>query len=415
MLAALLLLVLFEPGLEYKVSGELPELDAPAFPDLLSAMIDKPFRPIHGLAVFKNGIVFYPAELAAIRAAEASIHLEAFIFHATPIGHQFLDALVERAQAGVRVRLIVDAIGSFPTPDCFFTKLRAAGGVVNWYQPLRLSTLKRYNNRTHRELLVIDGKQAFVGGAGIGAAWDSGFPPQLPWRDTVVRFEGAAVAALQTVFLENWLESSGELLAENAVSAFLESETPTQDSNDIGAFVVGSTPVGGRATCAHILFQVLIAAASHEIRINSPYFLPDRALRRELIAAVARGVRVTVIVPGQFNNHLLTRYASRRHYGELLAGGVRLHEYQPGMIHAKILIADSLWSVVGSTNFDTRSLGLNDEVNLTVRDTVLARVLADHFAQDLISSHRVSFEEWKRRPFPERVIGSLGRLIERQE
>lgn len=414
-IALLLLLVLFEPGLEYKVSAKLPCLDSPTFPYLLSTMIDKPFRPIHGLTVLKNGIAFYPAELAAIRAANVSIHLEAFIFHATPIGHQFLDALAERAQAGVKVRVIVDAIGSFPTPNSFFTKLREAGGAVNWYQPLRLSTLKRYNNRTHRELLLIDGKTAFVGGAGIGAAWDSGFPPRLPWRDTVVRFEGAAVTALQTVFFENWLESSGELLAETALPAPFESQAPVHDSQNIGSFIVGSTPVGGRATRAHILFQILIAAASNEICINSPYFLPDRALRRELIAAVARGVRVTVIVPGKLNNHLLTRYASRRHYGELLEGGVILFEYQPSMIHAKILIADSLWSVVGSTNFDTRSLGLNDEVNLAVKDTVFARVLASHFSQDLTSSHRVSLEEWRTRPLSERLISSLGRLLERQE
>lgn len=415
MLAALVLLVLFEPGLEYKIRGQLPKLDSPAFSALLSAMTDKPCRAVHGLVVYKNGSAFYPAELAAIQAATVSIHLEAFIFHATPIGHRFLEALAERARAGVKVRVIVDGIGSFPTPDRFFTPLRVAGGVVKWYQPLRLSTLKRYNNRTHRELMVVDGRQAFIGGAGIGTAWDTGFAPLLPWRDTVVRFEGPAVAALQTVFLENWLESSGELLAETTISISLKEDRLDPQPAETGALIVGSTPVGGRATRAHVLFQVLIAAATDTICINSPYFLPDRALRRELLDAVARGVRVTIVVPGKFNNHLLTRYASRRHYGELLAGGVMLYEYQPGMIHAKILVVDGLWSVVGSTNFDTRSLGLNDEVNLAVRDGELARELAHHFAQDMALSQQVLLEQWLARPLYERLVGSLGWVIERQE
>lgn len=414
-LGILLTLVLFEPGLEYRIEAPVLSADDPAFLKLLSSMIDKPFRHIQTIDVLRDGVEFYPAELDAICGAKSSINLEAFIFHDTPIGKRFVNALTERARAGVKVRVIVDAVGSFPTSDRFFSDLRAAGGKVMWYQPFRWATLKRLNNRTHRELLIVDGSQAFIGGAGIGSAWDTGTTPSPPWRDTVVRFEGAAVAGLETVFVENWLESSGEILVEKAPVRLLDVENTSSQPTDSGGFVVGSTPVGGRATRAHILLQVLIAAARKNIRINSPYFLPDRALRRELLAAVARGVHVTVIVPGSFNNHPLTRYASRRHYGQLIAGGVQIYEYQPGMIHAKILLIDAVWSVVGSTNFDTRSLGLNDEVNLAVKDADLNRRLAGNFAKDLADSQLVQLAQWKRRPWSERVLGMLSSFFEREE
>jgi cardiolipin synthase A/B len=413
--SVLLLLVLFEPGLEYKINVELPSPDSEKFFPLLSAVIDEPALEVTAFEVLNNGAAFYAAELEAISKAHASVHLEAFILHVTPIGERFLDALTERAQAGVKVRVIVDAVGSMLTPDRFFRRLRAAGGEVSWYQPLRWYTLKRYNNRTHRELLVIDGKTAFVGGAGIGSAWDQGQHGRLPWRDTMVRVDGPTAAALQTVFVENWLESSGEILAdEMAFPVGNRFEMPTVSGERL-SLVVASSPTAGRGARARILFQLLIAAARNSICINSPYFLPDHALRRELLNAAARGVKVTVVLPGKFNNHLIARYTSRRYYGELISGGVDIFEYQPGMIHAKIFIVDDLWSVVGSTNFDSRSFELNDEVNLAVMDRAITARLTADFEHDLQLSKRISFDEWLRRPLVERVAAAFGMIIERQE
>lgn len=411
----LLFLVLFEPGLDYRIDDPLPAPDSRDFWPLLSAVIDEPALEIADFEVLRNGEVFYPVELIAIANATSSIHLEAFIFHRTPIGERFVSALTERAQAGVKVRVIVDAVGSMLTPDRFFDRLRAAGGQVEWYQPLRWYTLKRFNNRTHRELLVIDGKTAFIGGAGIASAWDQGDNGRQPWRDTVIRVVGPSAAAVQAVFIDNWLESSGEILANESVFPIGNRfESPTVTGARL-SLVAGSGPTGGRGTRARVLFQLLTAAARSEIRVNSPYFLPDRAMRRELLKAAARGVKVSVIVPGKYNNHLMTRYASRRLYGELLAGDIAIYEYQPGMIHAKILVVDQLWSVLGSTNFDNRSFGLNDEINLAIMDREIASRLRVDFERDLQASHRIELQEWKQRPLSERLLATIGRLIERQE
>ncbi len=414
-LGVLLFLVLFEPGLAYKIDSELPAPDSENFSRLLAAVIDETVLEIRDFEVLRDGVDFYPAQLAAISNAKTSIHLEAFIFHATPIGERFVSALAERAQAGVKVRVIVDAVGSMLTPARFFERLRDAGGNVVWYQPLRWYTLKRFNNRTHRELMVIDGMTAFIGGAGIASAWDQGDKGRPPWRDTVVRVAGPTAAAVQTVFIENWLESSGEVLADEAVFPIGNQFEPLTVTGERLSLVVGSSPTAGRGTRARVLFQMLIAAARSEIRINSPYFLPDRALRRQLLNAAARGVKVSVIVPGKYNNHLMARYASRRLYGELLSGGIDIYEYQPGMIHAKILIVDRLWSVVGSTNFDSRSFELNDEVNLAVMDKKIAGRLTSDFERDLHASLAVELREWVRRPVAERMLATIGRMIERQE
>jgi cardiolipin synthase len=181
------------------------------------------------------------------------------------------------------------------------------------------------------------------------------------------------------------------------------------------ALVVNSTPSTGRSSRARILFQVLLATAKHSIHITTPYFLPDASARRELVRAVQRGVEVTVINPGRKSDHLLTRRSSRRLYGELLQAGVRIFEYRPAMIHAKVLLVDEKWSVVGSTNFDNRSFGLNDEVNLAALDAGLAARLEADFVADLKDSHEITYEEWRQRPLAERITESFGWLLERQQ
>ena len=406
----LLLLVLFEPGLGYHVNAPVPPADAPEFLRVLGAITDSDVHRAQTIGVLTDGPAFYEAELAAIRGARRSVHIVAFIFHPGEIGDRFLAALIERARSGVAVRVVVDAIGSFPTPDRYFASLRAAGGVVAWYQPIRWYTLKRFNNRTHREIIVVDGDTGFVGGAGIAAHWLGGDRGARPWRDTMLRVRGGLVAGLQTAFAENWLESTDQILANAEVFP----DVVSADAGPSGLVVLG-TPSPARSSSARVLFQVVIAGARETIDINSPYFLPDTCARRELIAAAGRGVRIRVITPGRANNHLSARLASRRRYGELLRAGIEIHEYQPGMIHAKILVMDGLCSIVGSTNFDNRSFGLNDEINLAVVDRDLAARLGVDFERDRASSHRVSLAEWSRRSLGERALALLGLLLERQE
>ena len=417
----LLILVLFEPGLPYRVKPPGVPLDSEAFLCLLGATADAREHRYSHMEVHTNGADFYESELAAIRQAARSVHLEAYIFHPSPIADRFLQALTERARAGVNIKLVIDAIGSLQTPDRYFKALRQAGGRVEWYQPIRWYLLKRLNNRTHRELIVIDGEIGFIGGAGIASHWIDGDKPALlrpmgpPWRDTVCQLSGDLVTGLQSTFAENWLESSGNVLSgEDCFPVCKCGPGPAADASLPSGLVIMSTPSAARSTRARMVFQILLACARKSIHINSPYFVPDRSAVAELVRAVGRGVEVKVITPGKFNNHPITRVLSRRRYGKLLHAGARIFEYQPAMIHRKIMIIDGLWAVVGSTNFDNRSFGLNDEVNLVAVDPALARRLETDFDRDLSESTQILFAQWRRRPLSERVLATVFRPFERQ-
>lgn len=411
----LLLLVLFEPGLAYSIRGPLPPSESREFLNLAAALVDVPVMGASRVAVLAGGALFYEEELRAIAAARRSVHLEAYVFHPSRIAQRFIEALAERARSGVRVRLVIDAIGSINLTERWLAPLRAAGGEVHWYQPVRWHTLKRFNNRTHRELLVVDGAVAFVGGAGVGAWWTGEKRSGLPWRDTMVRVEGPLAAGLQSSFAENWLESSGEVIADAGDFPPFRTVVLSAQAGETRGLVVTSAPSAGKATRARILFQLLLAAARKSIHIQSPYFLPDRSVVRELARAVERGAEVLVLVPGRHNNHPLARLASRRRYGALFDAGVRIFEYQPAMMHAKVLLVDGVWSVIGSTNFDHRSFGLNDEVNLAVQDPELCAELERQFAADLQACEEASREQWERRSLGERVLAGLGRVLERQQ
>jgi cardiolipin synthase len=380
----------------------------------LSAIVNaRPFAAGE-LEVLAGGERIYAAALQAIGAAQRSIHLEVYLFLRGRAGDEALKALTERARAGVAVRIVVDRIGSLMTPKRYFAGLAAAGGRVYWYQPVAWYTLKRFNNRTHRDILVVDGDVAFVGGVGVADFWLGPPGRGRPWRDTMVRIRGDLVKALQTSFAENWLEAAGEVLPE-AEFALLTPEEPRVVPPERGlAMVVNSTPSAGRATQARLLFQLLVASARESIKICSPYFLPDRSLMAELERAARRGVPVTILTPGKWNNHPITRLASRRRYGRLLEAGAAIHEYQPTMIHAKVFIVDGLWAVVGSTNFDNRSFGLNDEVNLAVLEKGFAARLEADFAADLEQARPITLAEWRRRPYAERLLALGARVLERQ-
>jgi cardiolipin synthase len=321
-----------------------------------------------------------------------------------------VDVLAERARAGVQVNLLVDALGSLGLTNAFLHEFTGADGKVARYNPVRWNRLPRYNNRSHRELLIVDGKIGFVGGAGIADHWFRDKGKNRRWRDTMVRVEGDSVPNLQATFAENWLEATGEVL--NGTQYFPVYEPKVESA----VLVVNSTPSGGGSTRARILFQLLIASAQKSIFITTPYFLPDASLSDELAcAARERGVDVRVIVPGKHTDHQLTRSSSRRAYGKLLKAGALIYEYEPAMIHAKILLVDGIWSVVGSTNFDNRSFGLNDEVNLAAFDEAFTLRLQEDFVADMAVSRPMSYQQWQSRSVFERAPELLGWVLERQQ
>jgi cardiolipin synthase len=396
---------------EYRITGaeEMPGMDAPRFLTLVESLADAKVNRTGNLEVLTNGPNFYPAALEAIRAARRSICLEAYIFHTSEIGRMYVEAMAERARAGVQVKITLDAFGSVSARRPFLRALVEAGGRVGRYNGLRWDRLLRIGSRTHRELLIVDGKVAFIGGAGVADQWYSGAKGSPRWRDTMVRVEGEAVPNLQATFAENWLAASGELLVSEAYFPDI------QCSHPMTTLVVNSTPTVGGSTRARVLFQLLLASAQQSISITTPYFLPDKSLMRELCGAVERGVMVRILVPGRKSDHLLTRSASRGGYGPLLKAGAEVYEYQPSMIHAKVLCVDGLWAVVGSTNFDNRSFGINDEVNLAVKDAAVTLRLETDMANDLKDSRRITLEDWRRRPVTERATELLGWVFERQQ
>jgi len=320
-LAAFLLSGLFGPMPEYQINDrdQLPSSDSPEFLNLLESLVDAKVNDRGTVKVLKDGPCFYSAELEAIRNAERSVNLEAYIFQKGSIGRKYLETLTERARSGVQVNLLLDAFGSAGTTRGFFLPLLEAGGKVRWYNSPAWYRLERLDNRTHRELLIVDGRIGFVGGAGIADQWYSGMRGKPRWRDTMVQVESDAVPHLQATFAENWVTANGEVLVGDA---YFPTATFTGQTT---AMVINSTPTVGGATRARMLFQLLLASARHSISITTPYFLPDKSLTQELCRAMEeRGVKLRILVPGRKSDHLLTRSASRAGYGALLHAGAEI-------------------------------------------------------------------------------------------
>jgi cardiolipin synthase len=401
------LVLLFTPRIDYHFTG--PVTDEAHLVRVLEQECQTRLHAGQRVEVLTNGARFYPAMLAAIADARYSINVEAYIFQPGHIADQMVEALAERALAGVEVRIVLDAIGSSGMLwSAAATRLTEAGCQFDYYQPLRWYRLHRANNRTHRELVIVDGRIAFIGGAGVADWWYRPEGDAQPWRDTMVRVEGPVVASLQGVFSENWLECGGEILTSPA------SWPPLEHTGPVEALLIRSSP-SDRATASRVAFQLLMACARESIDIHTPYFLPDHNLRRTFIDTVARGVRVRVLVPGPRSDQRLVRLASRRLYGQLLEKGVRIFEYQPGMTHAKVMMIDDRWAVLGTTNFDNRSFEHNDEVNIAFRDRDVSARLRQDFEADLANSEEVTYDDWSRRPILERALTPLSWILERQQ
>lgn len=409
-MVTLILAGLFAPGLQYSlVSPPSVGVDSKAFLDELEPLTNSKITSNNQIQVLENGENFYAAELDAMRQAQHSIDIEAYIFHKGRLTREVVDLLTQRAKAGVKVNLVLDSVGSFSTHRSYFKNLRAAGGHVEWYHRLRLHNWFMSNNRTHREITVVDGNIAFVGGAGYADWWRYPEKKEPRWRDTMVRFEGDAVAAIQGTFVENWLEASGQLLnGPDYFPSIVGHGTST-------ALVIASTPTSRGSSLARVLFQMLIAGARKSILITTPYFLPDKSMREELVRARRRGVTVKVIVPGQHADHTLTRSSGRSSYGDLLKSGAEIYEYESAMIHAKVTVVDGVWSVVGSTNLDNRSFGINDEINVAVLDPGMAETLTRDFETDASQGKQITLQEWNNRGVFERLLEYIGWIFEHQQ
>ncbi len=376
----------------------------PQFVRAIGALLGPALVPGNRTETLLNGDRIFPAMLAAIRSAEKTITFETYIYWSGKVGKEFADALAERARAGVKVHILVDWAGSQKMEEAMLDEMRSSGAEIHKYHPPHWYTLDRINNRTHRKLLVVDGRIGFTGGVGIADNWSGDAQDPDHWRDTHYRVEGPVVAQMQAAFLDNWMKVSGTVLHGEAYFPPIEPRGPHL------AQMFKSSTEGG-ADSMHLMYLLSLAAARERIDLSMAYFVPDELALKALEDALKRGVKVRIILPGTQTDAKLVRRASRALWGPILRAGGEIYEYQPTMFHCKVLVVDSLWSSVGSTNFDPRSFRLNDEANLNIYDREFAlRQIAD-FDNDLKRARRITYEEWTGRPWTEKAWERLWSLF----
>jgi cardiolipin synthase len=380
----------------------------PAFFGSAHAMADPP--PLEGNAVqlLHNGDEIFPAMLTAIRGAKASVNFEAFLFYSDGVGRQFRDALCERARAGVRVRVLLDGIGSGSEfSDADETVFRQAGCTFAYYHPTRSWRVDKMNRRTHRRILVVDGKVGFTGGVGFADKWSGNADSPDHWRDVQARLEGPIVAKLQGAFQQHWVRATGETIS--GASEF----PPLPSAGKLRTQLIASHSFS--VSPISLVQAVAFASAEKTIFITNAYCAPSKNQVKLLTTAAARGVDVRILVPGQHNDQPMTKSAGRGAYGKLLEGGVKIFEYEPAMIHTKTMVVDGLFSVFGSSNFDCRSAQINEELDITVYDEGFGAEMNSVFEQDLRHSKPYLLEEFKKRSawerFSESIVAPLAPLL----
>jgi cardiolipin synthase len=395
-------LLIFACGKVPSVS-KIPQItlaDTSFFPTI-EAHADAPIVYGNRIDILLNGDETFPAMLRDIKKAKQTITFAQYLYEDGPIAYELAQAFADRCRSGVEVNILLDSHGT-NTPAEIPETMRDAGCHVEYFRRVEAPQvvfpwkLMRYNYRNHRRILVIDGRIGFTGGYGISAAWMGNGRTPEHWRETNARIEGPLVKNLQAGFAESWLETTGILLGDSGYFPRLEPR------GKVPAQIVRSSPAGGSFQ-NYMLFLISITSARKSILITNPYFIPDDQMIEALLKAVARGVRVMVLVPGKID-HKITYRASRSNYGRMLLGGIQIFEYTASLMHAKTMVVDGIWATLGSTNLDNRSFALNEELNLTVYDSLVAGRLEEHFREDLKYSKQITYEHWKGRGFKEKFF-----------
>src|SRR3954465_161808 len=343
----------------------------PRFPDYVASLVGAHPTGGNTYQVLTNGDQIFPAMLVATDTAARRISFESYIYDEGTIGEQFTSALERAARRGVQVDLVVDAMGASKIPKEWRDRLRTAGAQIGEFGKLRWYSLEELNYRTHRKILVVDGRVAFSGGVGVADHWQGHAQDRDHWRDTMVRVEGPLARLMEAAFYENFVETLGP------VTPTLDPAPPAPPDPKDSGFELRSSPTGGSNDLKR-LYLIAISAARRTLDVCSPYFITDESSERALLQAVKRGGHVRILVEGDITDAKPVKYSSRDAYEHLLAQGIEIYEYQPTMMHTKVMVIDSAWSMFGSANFDNRSLELNDEMNVAATDRGLAqRLLQD--------------------------------------
>jgi cardiolipin synthase len=384
-----------EKQIEHQVHHLYGTVD-PQFEREMGTLLGPAILTGNRITALQNGDEIFPAMLKAIRAAEHTIDFETYIYWSGHIGEEFAEALIERVRAGVKVHLMLDWLGSEKMTPQLLAQMRGAGIEVERYHSLHWYSLGKLNNRTHRKVLIVDGKIGFTGGVGIADEWSGHAQDPDHWRDMHFEIEGPVVSQFQAAFLDNWTKATGRILNGNDYFPQLAS------AGDLKMHMFMSSPAGGSESM-RLMYLMAITAAEQTIDIEAAYFIPDSLMSRELIKARQRGVRVRILLPDKHLDSETVRIATKRAWGPLLESGVEIHEYDPTMLHCKMLIFDHYMVSVGSTNFDMRSFELNDEASLNVYDAQFAKRMTQVFEEDLKASTPYDFAHWQHRPWREKA------------
>jgi cardiolipin synthase len=355
----------------------------------------------------QNGAESFPAMLAAIRGAKKSVDFETYVDWSGVISREFAGALSERARAGIPVHVLVDAIGGARMKDAVVDEMKDAGVQFHFFHPLHWWTLDRLNNRDHRKILVVDGRIGFTGGIGIADEWSGNAQKPDHWRDMQFQVEGPAVAQMQAVFESNWMLVTGHVLYGQAYFPALPPVGPAS------AQMFASSPDNGSGNM-QLMYLLAISAANKSIDLEASYFIPSDLVRKALKAALKRGVRVRIIVPGAHVDSSIVHAASQAQWGAMLQAGAHIYRYQPSLFHCKMMIVDGYLTMVGSANFDNRSFRLNDEANLNVYGADFAARMTRVFEQDMGRSRETTLQQWRNRPWIRKAKDWLSSLTSSQ-
>jgi cardiolipin synthase len=381
-----------------------PPVESPEFMLGLSGVAGSPLRAGGTARLLNNGDAFFPALHDALAAAKQSINFAVYIWEKGKASDDVFAVLIERAKAGVQVRILLDGLGG-NAPEEDVKRLEEAGGKVEVFRDARLGKLTRFHKRNHRRAIVIDGSVAFVGGMAVADKWLGNADREEHWRDSMVQVTGPLAATVQSAFVGNWAYAGGEILVGPAF--FPEFPAPVAPPGESIALHTGlaSSPSSENHPM-RLMFLQSFSAARRKLYISNSYFVPDETIRNAVIERAKQGVDVRILLPGDKTDAKPIRYSGHRYFEQLLEAGVRIYEYQPTMMHAKTVVVDGKFSVVGSSNLDVRSKELNQENVLGILDAGFARQLETTFLNDLKSAKEIKLEEWRKR-------GPIKKLIER--
>jgi cardiolipin synthase len=389
---------------------EVPPVESPDFLLSIAGAAGSPVRLGGTATLLNNGVQIFPAILEAIRNAKETVNFAAYIWEDGQASDDIFAALIERARAGVQVRVLLDGVGGLRAPEEGMAALRAAGGRVEPFRPPRFGKLTRFHKRNHRRALVMDGEVAFTGGVAVADKWLGDADQPEHWRDTMARFTGPPASTIQTAFVSLWAPVAGELLSGPEFFPPRDGPAKAGDMVHVG---IASSPSSDDHPLRLFYLQSMLSARQR-LYITTPYFVPDQIIRSAAASRARAGVDVRILLPNHLTDAKPIRLTSHLYYEELMTAGVRIYEYQPTMMHAKGMVVDGKWSVVGSANMDIRSHELNQENVVGVLDAGFGAQMEAAFRDDLTRAREIEPELWRRRGLFPRLLERVAALFAEQ-